>query len=119
MSHLVTIQTQIRDVTALTRACALRQLPVPEYRTARLFQTEATGYVVALPDWRYPVVCEVSTGTLHYDHFEGRWGNVTHLHGLLQQYAIEKTRIEAQRCGQHVTEQRLADGSVRLQVVMA
>lgn len=118
MSHLVTIQTQVRDVTALTRACAHRQLPVPTYRTVRLFQTEATGYAVELPDWRYPVVCDVTTGQLHYDHFNGRWGDLAHLQGLLQRYAIEKTRLEAQRVGRQVFEQPLPDGSIRLQIAV-
>ncbi|MBI1348700.1 DUF1257 domain-containing protein [bacterium] len=118
MSHLVTIQTQVRDVMALTQACAQRQLPMPEFRTVRLFQTEATGYAVELPDWRYPVVCDVTTGRLHYDHFQGRWGDIAHLHGLLQQYAVQKTRLEALRSGRQVLEHSLPDGSIRLQIAV-
>jgi hypothetical protein len=34
----------------------------------------------------------------------------------LQAYAVEKTKIEARRKGHAVTEQQLADGSIKLTV---
>lgn len=116
MSHIVTINTEIRDGTALSTACRRLQLEPPRQETVRLFSREVTGTTVRLPDWRYPVVCHLATGQLDYDNFEGRWGNRAHLNRLLQTYAIEKTRIEARRAGYTVTEQELADGSIRLTV---
>ena len=62
MSHIVTIQTEIRDVEALTRGCDRLGLDRPEHRMVQLFSSEATGYCVELPDWRYPVVCDVDAG---------------------------------------------------------
>ncbi|MBI1313078.1 DUF1257 domain-containing protein [bacterium] len=116
MSHIVTITTEIRDGTALSSACRRLQLEPPRQQTVRLFSREVTGTTVRLPDWRYPVVCHLATGQLDYDNFEGRWGNRAHLNRLLQTYAVEKTRIEARRAGHSVTEQELADGSIRLTV---
>jgi hypothetical protein len=116
MSHIVTITTEIRDGTALSSACRRLQLEPPRQETVRLFSREVTGTTVRLPDWRYPVVCHLATGQLNYDTFEGRWGNRAHLNRLLQTYAVEKTRIEARRAGHTVTEQELADGSIRLTV---
>ncbi len=116
MSHIVTITTEIRDGTALSSACRRLQLELPRHETVRLFSREVTGTTVRLPDWRYPVVCHLATGQLDYDNFEGRWGNRAHLNRLLQTYAVEKTRIEARRAGYTVTEQELADGSIRLTV---
>ena len=119
MSHLVTIQTQIRDPVALDLACQRLQLATPVHGTAKLFLAEATGWQVQLRDWRYPVVCDTDHGVLHYDHFEGRWGNEVHLHALMQSYAVEKTKREARRSGHDVAEQSLPDGSIRLRIVLA
>ncbi len=119
MSHLVTIQTQIRDPVTLEAACRRLQLPMPLLGTTKLFLTEATGWQVQLRDWRYPVVCDTERGQLHYDHFEGRWGAVSHLHALMQSYAVEKTKLEARLAGHTAIEQTLADGSVRVQIAVA
>ena len=116
MSHIVTIPTEVRDAEALRLGCDRLGLERPVHRTAKLFTTEATGYCVELPEWRYPVVCDVESGRVHYDNFNGPWGEKQQLDRLLQMYAIEKTRLEARRRGHTVTEQALNDGSVRLTV---
>ena len=97
-------------------ACQRLKLPEPVEGTAKLFAGEITGLAVQLRDWRYPVVCELPTGKLHYDNYGGRWGDQQHLDGFLQAYAVEKTKIEARKKGHTVTEQPLTDGSVKLTV---
>lgn len=116
MSHIVKIKTEIRDAAAVRAACQRRRLPQPVDGTHKLFSGEATGLAVQLPDWRYPVVCELSSGQLFYDNFEGRWGDQQHLDGFLQSYAVERARIEARKQGHTVTKQQLADGSVKLTI---
>ena len=116
MSHIVTIATQIRDLEALRAACHRLNLPEPTHETVRLFSGEATGVAVRLRDWQYPVVADLTTGTLHYDNFNQRWGKREHLDRFLQAYAVCKTTIEARRRGHTVTEQALPDGSVKLVV---
>ncbi len=118
LSHIVTIQTQFRDPIAVAAACARLQLPVPTVRTVKLFAAEATGLVVELPQWRYPVVCHTDTGTLQYDNFQNRWGDEAHLHAFLQKYAVEKTKLEARKAGHSASEQLLADGSIRVQIAV-
>ena len=118
MSHIVSIETQVRDATALRAACGRLSLDGPEWQTAKLFTSEATGYCVCLPEWRFPVVCNTKTGEVHYDNFGGRWGDETELQRLLQAYAVEKTKIEARRKGNTCTEQQLADGSIKLTVTV-
>lgn len=116
MSHIVTIQTQIRDPVAVEQACQRLKLAPPTLGTHQLFSAAATGLAVQLPGWNYPVVCETPTGQLHYDHFEGRWGDPAELDQFMLAYATEKVRIEARRQGHTVTEQPLADGSIKLTV---
>jgi hypothetical protein len=113
---MVTLQTEVRDAAAVQSACRRRGLSQPVPGTFQLYSARATGLGVQLPDWRYPVVCELATGTLKYDNFQGHWGDQKHLDGFLQAYAVEKAKIEARRKGHTVTEQALADGSVKLTI---
>ena len=114
MSHLVRIETQVRDQAAVTAACERLRLPAPVPGTFELYAEAATGLAVQLPDWRYPLVCQLETGALAYDNFGGAWGDERALDEFLQAYAIEKTRLEARRSGYVVTEQPLAAGAVKL-----
>ena len=116
MSHIVQIQTEIRDPVALAAACARLGLPKPMRRTVRLFSAEATGLAVELPGWQYPVVCQTETGRVQYDNFGGRWGDQTQLDRLTQIYSVEKCRIEAHKKGYSVSERTLHDGSILVQL---
>ena len=116
MSHVVEIQTTITDLEALTGATRRMQLPPPRFEEVQLFSAKATGYAVPLKDWRYPVVCDVESGQVAFDNFGGRWGQQEELDRLFQNYAIEKTKLEAHKQGHSVYEQALEDGSVKLTV---
>ena len=116
MSHVVEIKTEVRDTAAVRAACQRLKLEQPSHGTVRLFSGEATGLIVKLPDWQYPVVFDTTTGEAKYDNYNGHWGDQKHLDHFLQIYAVEKTKIEARRKGHAVTEQQLADGSIKLTV---
>ncbi len=116
MSHIVHIKTQVKDAAAVQAACQRLSLPPPVMDTFKLFTSTATGLGVQLPGWRYPVVCDVTTGQVQYDDFQGRWGEQSQLHRFLQTYAVEKARLEARRQGHTLSEQQLADGSIKLTI---
>ena len=116
MSHIVSIKTQVRDVEAVRSACRRLSLREPVYGARRLFSGTATGWVVQLTEWRYPVVCNTDAGTIHFDNYEGRWGAQQELDRFLQAYAVEKARLEARRQGHTASEQTLADGSIQVTV---
>ena len=116
MSHIVTIETQVRDPAAIELACARSKLPPAEFGTVMLFSETATGWQVQLPEWHYPVVCDVEHSRLHYDNFGGRWGNQAHLDLFLQAYAVEKAKLEARKQGFSALEQPLSDGSIKVTV---
>ena len=118
MSHIVTIEVEIRDAAAVRAACSRLRLPEPVHGRHQLFSSEVDGLAVELPDWRYPVVCNLSSGQAQYDNYEGRWGNQDRLDELVQSYSIEKCRIEARKRGHTLTEHALPDGSVKLVVGM-
>jgi hypothetical protein len=117
LSHIVSIQSKVHDPAAVTAACNRLGLAAPVQGTTQLFSGEATGLMVRLPGWEYPVVIDTLTGTMRYDNFNGHWGDQAHLNRFLQAYAVEKTKLEARKRGHTVTEQALQDGSIRLQLV--
>jgi hypothetical protein len=116
MSHIVVVHTRVHDPAAIAAACCRLNLAEPVQGTAKLYAGEATGLLLHLPGWQYPVVIDTLTGTLRYDNYSGRWGEQSQLDRFLQCYAVERCRIEARKKGYAVTEQQLADGSVRLTI---
>ena len=116
MSHIVTIKTQVRDPVALATACRRLALAQPVQGTVQLYSDRATGLIVQLPGWQYPVVIDTATASVQYDNFNGRWGEQRELDRLLQAYAVEKACIEARKAGHTVAEQALPDGSIKLTI---
>jgi len=116
MSHIVEIQTEVRDADALRAACVRLRWEPPTQGQARLFSREASGLIVTLPDWKYPVVFDPVTGDAKYDNYGGRWGEQVQLDRFLQMYAVERTKLEARKHGHSCTEQPLEDGRIKLTV---
>ena len=116
MSHIVKIQTQVRDEAAVFAACQRRQLPAPEHGKHRLYRGEVEGLAVRLRDWHYPAVCQLATGEVQFDNFGGRWGEQRELDQFMQAYAVEKAHIEARKRGHTFTEQTLSDGSIKVSI---
>ena len=117
MSHIVTIQTKLRDPTAIAAACTRLGLPAPTQGTAKLFSGIATGLLVQLPDWNFPIVIDTQTGTVSMDNFGGRWGKQDEFDHFLQAYAVEVTKAQARKKGYQVNETALQDGSIKLNIV--
>jgi hypothetical protein len=119
MSHIATVKTKINDRAAIAAACQRLDLAAPTEGTAQLYSGSATGLIVQLPSWKYPVVIDTGTGEVRFDSFEGHWGAQEKLDQFLQAYAIERTKLEARKKGHNVSEQALQDGSVKIQIIEA
>ena len=77
MSHIVMIATQVRDPAAALAACQRLGLPPPIHRQVELFSGHAEGLAIELPDWHYPIVCQLATGQIQFDNFNGAWKGQT------------------------------------------
>lgn len=117
MSHTVTIKTKIIDLAAIQAACIRLKLPQYTQGDVRLFDRVAQGIGVQLDGWRFPV-CIESDGNLLFDNFGGFWGIPEKLDEFQQAYAVEKAKLEARKQGYQCSESVLADGSVRLTVLV-
>ena len=116
MSHIVTLQVKVKDAVAVHNACNRLGLPAPVQGTTKLFDGEVTGLIVQLPEWIYPIISDTAAGQIKLDNFNGRWGSDEKFHEFLQAYAVCATTLEARRRGHSVTEQTLADGSIKLTI---
>jgi hypothetical protein len=117
MSHTVEVKTEIKDVDALKKACEHLDLDVPLFGNHKLYQSKKhEGWSIKLPGWNYPIVCNTETGELHFDNYEGRWGDLERLRDLKQRYTVEKTVMVAERQGRRVSEEQLENGNVKLSI---
>ena len=116
MSHLVSIKTQIRDLAALQAACTRLNLEQPKLGDHTLFGSKQEGYGVQLPGWKFLLVCDLASGNVFYDNFNGSWGKQAELDRFQQAYAVCKVAIECRKKGQNVVEALQADGSIRLTI---
>jgi hypothetical protein len=117
LSHIVTIQVEVKDFDAIKSAARRLNLKEPAYGRATIYTTDVEGVIVELGhDWIYPVVCNLTTGELKYDNFNQQWGDQKYLDQFVQTYCIEKATIEARRKGYSVVERPLKDGSIQLTV---
>jgi len=67
MSHIVRIQTQLKDAAATRVACQRLNLPAPVQGKTKLFSGEVAGLAIQLPDWVYRVVA----GSSHRGNQDG------------------------------------------------
>lgn len=58
----------------------------------------------------------VQSGSVCASYVSSFWGEERELHRFLQAYAVEVVRMQARQRGLAVTEQQLADGSIKLQI---
>jgi len=114
MSHIVTIQTEVRDRHAVERACNRLGLAAPVEGEAKVYATTKKGLLVRLEGWEFPLVCDLVSGAVDFDNYGGHWGDPKRLDQFLQIYAVEKATLEARKKGYSVVAQPLADGSIKL-----
>src|SRR5438105_4921801 len=112
-----TLVTHRHDQDRGARPCGSpRHLSPSILGTEQLFSGQVAGLIVRLPVWTYPIVIDTTSGQVRFDNYEDLWGDQAHLDRSLQIYAVEKARIEARKKGHQITEQALADGSIRLTI---
>ena len=122
MSHFTSIQTQIKDLTALADACMELGVELLDGGVARGFATQTrTGdavirlkgpYDIALnkqPDGRYDLTTDWWNG-----HVEKEVGaNFTK---LIQLYGVHKAMREARKKGYHASRKLLPNGAIKLTI---
>jgi len=123
MSHFVSIQSQIKDIEALARACAELNLKLVANTTARGYgnQTLKADYVIRISASPYDIAVQKQTDGSYSLTTDWYYGYVEKQVGknygrLLQAYGVSKTILEAKRKGYCVQRTAGKNGSIRLTV---
>lgn len=120
MSHFTTIQTQIKDIEALRKACQEMNLVLlPKAQARGYYENQIPGeYVIKLkgpydialnqqPDGSYGFTADLWQG--HVEKEAGKnYGK------LLQLYGVHKTMLEARKKGYSALRRNQADGTIKL-----
>lgn len=112
MSHIATIEIQIKDPEALAEACHDMGATITHNTEVTIYKTIVSGTAIQIPGWIYPVVLR---GTeLIYDNYNGQWGSIAQLKRLRQLYTTKATIRAARRMGRRVIAQEERNGRIRL-----
>ena len=120
MSHFATINTQVRDIGALRKACEELGLGLEENAQARGYRVNTTPgeYVIRLKGPYDIAVNRQPDGTcgLTTDWWDGHVEREVgpHYGRLLQLYGVHKASREARNKGYSVRRQTLPNGSIKL-----
>lgn len=98
MSHTVTIDVKVKNTDVFAQAVEAAGGKILGQGTHRLFSTQNTGFGIQMPGWSYPIVVETD-GSLKFDDYHGRWGDVTQLHKLTDDYAQLVVKNECDNLG--------------------
>lgn len=115
MSHVINLEVKVKKPALLAEVAREKGFEVREQETVQFYSGSRTGMSIRLPGWRYPVVVD-EEGTVHYDNWNGAWGDTQQLHHLMQDYAVEVVKQEAMAKGAQVWQSVEDDGTVVLRV---
>lgn len=103
MSETFNVDLELRDKAALAAACSRLGLSVAS-GVHNLYRDKGLqGLGVSLQGWRFPAIVKAD-GTVAYDNYHGRWGDIKELNKLKAYYGLEKAKIEARKKGLSVYE---------------
>ncbi len=108
-SHTTTVEIEFKNHDALSVAVNKLGGRVIGHGTHALYETKHTGFAVQLPNWELPVIAGADS-QLHYDTYNGAWGNESDIAKLTSAYAIETARHAA--AAQGWVSQDQSDGSL-------
>ena len=120
MSHFTSIETQIRDVSALRAACSELGLMIESNAQARGYSlNRIKGDLVIRLKGPYDIAVnrhEDGTFRLTTDWWDGHVEREVgaNFGRLLQLYGVHKAQAEARRKGYTTRRQTLGDGSIKL-----
>ena len=118
MSHIVTVQTQVRDAAAVRAACQRLGLPAAVQGKTRLFsgEVEGPGRAIArlgLSGGRAIPPADRSS----YDNFSGRWGDHEHSTASSRRMPARGPRPKAPKTRAPMSPRaQLPDGSIKLTI---
>ncbi|MDP2663651.1 MAG: DUF1257 domain-containing protein [Dehalococcoidia bacterium] len=126
MSHITTIEVEVKDLQALEKACERLGLTLARGQTTFKWygsQAAACAHAIKVPGANYEVgvVQKGRNFTLQADFFDYHLGGKVGPNGqkLIQAYAVEAAKAQARKQGYSVREEAQADGTIVLRARVA
>ena len=92
MSHIVTVETMLKNTASISKACARLKWKCVEKGVGVFYNgNSVSGCVVNPTNWKYPIVIKES-GEILSDTYNGNWGKDSDLNRLKQYYALEEAQ---------------------------
>lgn len=114
MSHIVTVETMLKNTASISKACARLKWKCVEKGVGVFYNgNSVSGCVVNPTNWKYPIVIKES-GEILSDTYNGNWGDINDLNRLKQYYALEETKTTLSTQGLYGYEEEHEDGSITL-----
>ena len=121
MSHVATVEVEIKDLKILEKVCKKLGHPVKiaakgETITERLFgsQTRSGDASLKPQSFKYPIVVDSGKGEAYMDTYGGKRNCIDDWHQVQQGYSTELSVREMQNRGYVIQRKVLQDGSVEL-----
>lgn len=115
MSHRATVHVEFKDPDALAEAARAVGATVDRGSVTFYDRSVVSGLRIHLPGWQYPVVVD-DQQRAHYDHYNGRWGDLGVFNRFRQAYTVAATTNLARRMGRRVVQTRTEAGHIRLEL---
>ena len=114
MSHIVTVETMLKNPASISKACKRLKWKCVEKGVGVFYNgSSESGCVVNPTDWKYPIVIK-KDGVVDVDTYNGSLGDINDLSRLKQYYALEETKTTLSTQGLYGYEEEHEDGSITL-----
>jgi hypothetical protein len=88
----------MKNLEAVTKAAEAMGATMLGQGNHRLYSSNHTGLGFKLNGWQFPIVV-TEDGVIHYDDFNGRWGNPNDIKTLTDDYAQKVVEAECDNLG--------------------
>ena len=116
MSKVAKLDVKFTNVEAIKSACTRIGANFCGKGFVKFYdETEVGGYVIQLPDWKYPIVIKPD-GSIRYDNYNGEWGSMAVLNQFKQYYAADTAKQAAIENNYSFEEEELPTGVLKITV---
>ena len=116
---LVLKDIKLTDQEILADVCRQVGGKILEGKKFKFYSGTAEGTGIQLENWQYPIVIG-QNGSISYDNYGGKWGNIEQLHELIDRYQVIRTMKVAEElgcsCGLGQGIENLDNGAIYLEM---
>lgn len=117
MSHIVTIQTELKNKESIQEVCKALNVQYLGQKTTKYYNTTKSGIAVQFRNWKYPVTIQ-ENGSVYFDNYQGSWGNKKDLDAFINEYSLVETVGKLKKKNLRYEVQRLKNNEIKIEVMI-